>query len=123
MQNATQPGALGSRGLYGLFWQLRGGECSVRTDFGLQDTSAGSALGESLACDLGIEGGDITKVLPACFAMMLFSSIDGVCSSVPYLKLSLRTPSSSPQSVRSCARAHVHIMLGCALSPQLQSGS
>ncbi|CAL8464921.1 g4456 [Coccomyxa elongata] len=59
--NATRPGALGSRGLYGLFWQLRGGECSVRTDFGLQDMSAGTALGESLACDLGIEGGDITK--------------------------------------------------------------
>ncbi len=62
--NATQPGARGSRGLYGLFWQLRGGECSVRTDFGLQDTSPGSALGQSLACDLGIQGGNITKVKP-----------------------------------------------------------
>lgn len=64
MANATRPGTLGARGLYGLFWQLRGGECSVRTDFGLQDTSAGTALGETLACDLGIEGGDITKVMP-----------------------------------------------------------
>jgi hypothetical protein len=62
--NATRPGARGSRGLYGLFWQLRGGECSVRTDFGLQDTSAGSALAQSLACDLGIEGGNVTKVPP-----------------------------------------------------------
>lgn len=63
MANATAAGGRGSRGLYGLFWQLRGGECSVRTDFGLQDTSAGSALGDALACDLGIEGGNITKVL------------------------------------------------------------
>ena len=41
------PGGRGAAGLYGLFWQLRGGECSVKTGFGVADaaSSGGGASG------------------------------------------------------------------------------
>ena len=38
---ADAPGGRGAAGLYGLFWQLRGGECSVKTGFGVADASGG----------------------------------------------------------------------------------
>lgn len=42
---AELPGGRGAAGLYGLFWQLRGGECSVKTGFGLSDSGGGSRRG------------------------------------------------------------------------------
>lgn len=66
VEKATEWGARGSRALYNLFWQLRGGECSVRTDFGFQGPAAAGAgpseLAQSMACDLGLEGGELLKV-------------------------------------------------------------
>ena len=38
---ADAPGGRGAAGLYGLFWQLRGGECSVKTGFGVADAAGG----------------------------------------------------------------------------------
>lgn len=44
---AHAPGGRGAAGLYGLFWQLRGGECSVKTGFGVADAAGGSGGGAS----------------------------------------------------------------------------
>ena len=52
----------GTRSIYGLFWQLRGGQCNVHRDFGFQDGQSDKQLQQSIACDLLLEGGNITRV-------------------------------------------------------------
>ena len=38
---AHASGGRGAAGLYGLFWQLRGGECSVKISFGVTNATGG----------------------------------------------------------------------------------
>ena len=52
----------GTRSIYGLFWQLRGGQCNVHRDFGFQEGQSDRQLQQSIACDLLLEGGNITRV-------------------------------------------------------------
>ncbi len=52
----------GTASIYGLFWQLRGGQCNVHRDFGFQDGQSDKQLQQSIACDLLLEGGNVTKV-------------------------------------------------------------
>ena len=52
----------GTRSIYGLFWQLRGGQCNVHRDFGFQEGQSDKQLQQSIACDLLLEGGNITRV-------------------------------------------------------------
>ena len=54
----------GTRSIYGLFWQLRGGQCNVHRDFGFQEGQSNKQLQQSIACDLLLEGGNITRVHP-----------------------------------------------------------
>ena len=56
----------GTASIYGLFWQLRGGQCNVHRDFGFQDGQRDPQLQQSIACDLLLEGGNVTKVRAAC---------------------------------------------------------
>ena len=44
---ANAPGGPGAAGLYGLFWQLRGGDCSVKTGFGVADAAGGGGSSNS----------------------------------------------------------------------------
>lgn len=53
----------GTRSIYGLFWQLRGGQCNVHRDFGFQDGQTDKQMRQSIACDLLLEGGNVTKVM------------------------------------------------------------
>ena len=53
----------GTTSIYGLFWQLRGGQCNVHRDFGFQDGQTDKQMQQSIACDLLLEGGNITKVI------------------------------------------------------------
>ena len=55
----------GTVSIYGLFWQLRGGQCNVRRDFGFQEGQRDPQLQQSIACDLLLEGGNVTKVCAA----------------------------------------------------------
>lgn len=52
----------GTRSIYGLFWQLRGGQCNMHLDFGFQEGQADPQLRQSIACDLLLEGGNVTEV-------------------------------------------------------------
>lgn len=63
----------GTASIYGLFWQLRGGQCNVHRDFGFQEGQRDPQLRQSIACDLLLEGGNVTKVHAAPVCTLPFS--------------------------------------------------
>ncbi len=65
----------GTASIYGLFWQLRGGQCNVHRDFGFQEGQQDPQLQQSIACNLLLEGGNVTKVHTAAYWFLPFSCL------------------------------------------------